>query len=90
MIDITKTVDDVFEDNGWETDCIVLRDYDYADAIIGISHDGRPIYSYEKMVEWLMLKDNISKTEAIESIEYNIINTLGRDGYPIVMFDRKY
>lgn len=90
MVDITKTVDEIFEENGWDDECIVFRDYDYADAIIGISHNNQVIYDYDKMVEWLMLKDNLSETEAIEFIEYNVINALGGDNYPIVIFNRIY
>ena len=40
-------------DLGYE-DVTVFDDYDYADAFIGMSDDGRAVYSYDKMIEWLM------------------------------------
>jgi hypothetical protein len=44
---------------------IVFDDYDYADAFIGMSDDGRAVYSYDKMVEWLMYKENWTYEEAV-------------------------
>lgn len=70
-------------------DVTVFEDYDYADAFIGMSDDGRAVYSYDKMVEWLMLKENWSYEEAVEWIEYNTIRALPYAGpnAPIVVYD---
>ena len=31
-----------------------LTDYSYDDALIGVSEDGRAIYDFDKMVDWLV------------------------------------
>ena len=72
---------------GYE-DVTVFEDYDYADAFIGMSNDGRAVYSYDKMVEWLMLKENWTFEEAVEWIEYNTIRAIPYfPGAPIVVYD---
>ena len=69
-------------------DAIIFENESYDDALIGVSQDGRAIYSFEKMVEWLMNKDNITQTEAIEFIEFNTIRAIPYAGAkaPIVMY----
>ena len=60
----------------------------YDDALIGVSEDGRAIYDFNLMVDWLMEKYNWSETESIEWIEYNTIRALpymGADA-PIIMY----
>ena len=63
-------------------------DPDFLDAIIGISDDGRIVYSYSKMVENLMLNDNLSYEDAIEFIEYNTMRSLPYMGEhaPIIVY----
>lgn len=74
-------------DLGYE-DVTVFDDYDYADAFIGMSDDGRAVYSYDKMVEWLMLKENWTFEEAVEWIDYNTMRALPYyPGGPIVVYD---
>ena len=54
----------------------------------GATHDGRIVYDYDKMVEYLMNNDGWSDIEAIEWIEYNVIRSIpymGSDA-PIVMY----
>ena len=65
-----------------------LTNYSYDDALIGVSEDGRAIYDFDKMVEWLVLKENFEPTDAIEWIEVNTLRALpymGSDA-PIVMY----
>lgn len=78
---------DLITDLGYE-DVRVFEDYDYADAFIGMSNDGRAVYSYDRMVEWLMLKESWTYEEAVEWIDYNTIRALPYypDG-PIVVYD---
>lgn len=69
-----------------------LTNYSYDDALIGVSHDGRAIYDYNLMVDWLMKEEGWSDNEAIEWIEYNTIRALpymGADA-PIVMYPLAY
>lgn len=65
-----------------------LVDYSYDDALIGVSEDGRAIYDFDKMVEWLMNKEGLSDIEAVEWIETNTLRALpymGADA-PIIMY----
>jgi hypothetical protein len=72
---------------GYEDIC-VLKNYSYDDALIGISHDDRAIYDFNKMVEWLMRETGFTDIEAIEWIEYNTIRALPYMGpkAPIIMY----
>lgn len=66
--------------------------YSYDDALIGVSDDGRAIYDYGKMIEWLMDEENWSDEEAVEWIEYNTIRALPYlgEGAPIIMYPLAY
>lgn len=77
-------------DAGFE-DVLLLKDFSYDDALIGVTEDGRAVYDYEKMVEWLMEAEGWSYDDSIDWIEYNTIGALAQfwteDGYrgPIIM-----
>lgn len=70
-------------------DTVVLESPDYLSAIVGISEEGRLIYSYAKMVEHLMTAENMDAEEAMEFIDYNTIRALPYAGEmaPIVLYD---
>ncbi len=72
---------------GYE-DVVILSNYSYDDALIGVTVDNRAVYDYERMVEWLCHKENISQEEAIEWIDYNTIRALPYfgDAAPIIMY----
>lgn len=74
-------------DAGYE-DVIVLSDYSYDDAIIGVTTDDRVVYDYDKMVEWLHEKHEFSVEDAMEWINYNTIRALpyAGDKGPIIMY----
>ena len=66
----------------------IFEDYSYDDALVGVTEDGRAVYDYDKMVDWLMAKEDMSQDEAMDWIEYNTIRALdyaGPDG-PIIMY----
>jgi hypothetical protein len=69
-----------------------LTNYSYDDALIGVSHDGRAVYDYNLMIDWLMDKEGWSDNEAIEWIEYNTIRALPYfgEGAPIIMYGFEY
>lgn len=69
-----------------------LTNYSYDDALIGVSHDGRAIYDYNLMIDWLMKEEGWSDNEAIEWIEYNTIRALPYmgEGAPIIMYGFEY
>ena len=73
-------------------DIVLFEDPDYADAVVGISHDDRLIYSYGKMVEHLMRVDGITEEEAIDFIDTNTMRSLPYAAAygahpPIILFD---
>lgn len=74
-------------DAGYE-DVIIFSGDTYDAALVGISEDGRAIYDYDLMVEWLVAQDNITPEEAMEWIDYNVIRSLPYvgDKAPIIMF----
>ena len=75
---------DLLVEMGME-DLVVFENPDYDSAIIGVSHDNRVVYSFEKMVECLMEEDGMTDEEAIEFIEYNSI-PYSPDG-PIILMN---
>lgn len=80
------TAEDRLLNAGYEGTIFFGKDYD--DALIGVSEDGRAIYDYDLMVEWLIKNSDMSEIDAIEWIDYNTIRALpyAGEGAPIVMF----
>lgn len=76
-----------FEEHGIEGTAY-FTEPSYVTAIIGMTHDERLVYDYDKMVEFLMRQDGISNEEAIEFIDYNTIRTIPYmgDKAPVVMY----
>ena len=73
-----KTENDIKEliaDYEYE-DVIIFSNPDYASAFIGVSEDNSAVYDYDKMVKYLMDKDDMTDIEAIEFVEYNTIRSL--------------
>ncbi len=73
---------------GYE-DLVIFENPDYDTAIIGVSHDDRVVYSYEKMIEHLVVCDGMTEIDAADFISYNTIGSIlyaGSDA-PIVMYD---
>lgn len=66
----------------------LLRDYDYASAFIGVTDDGRAVYEYDKMVDYLMSKEDWTYEAAVEWIDYNTLRALPYMGKkaPIIMY----
>ncbi len=68
-------------------DAIILENPDYLSAVVGVSDEGRVIYSYPQMLEHLMLNDGMSFEEAAEFIDYNTLGALSCMGEkaPIIL-----
>ena len=81
------TAEERLIENGYE-EVIILKDYSYDDALIGVTEDNRAVYDFNKMVEWLVLNEGFEPTEAVEWIEYNTIRALpyAGEGSPIIMY----
>lgn len=60
---------------GYE-EVLILSNYSYDDALIGVTEDERAVYDHSKMVQWLMDTEGFSELEAVEWIEYNTIRAL--------------
>lgn len=71
-----KTAEEILREHGCEnaphfTSC------DYATAIIGVTFDGRVIYDYELMIEYLMSWQGFCEYEdCVDWIDYNVLRTL--------------
>ena len=64
----------------------------FDEAIIGVGDrcntDSMIIYNYDKMVEILIVRDDMTFEEASEYIDFNIINAWIGDTTPIIMRDQ--
>lgn len=74
-------------DAGFE-DVIILKDFSYDSALVGISDDGRAIYDYDSMIEWLMSEEGWTEEESIDWLEYNCLRAIPYmgDKSPIIMY----
>lgn len=87
---IDNRVREILDTYGKERE-IALEIFDYPafdKSIIGISHNDRVVYSYEKMVKEYKKDNKCSEEEAIEWIEVNTIPSLAYRGNtaPIIMY----
>ena len=57
------TAEELILENGYE-DVKYLTNYSYDTALIGISDDNRAIYDFDKMIEWLIEKEEMTQEEA--------------------------
>lgn len=69
------TIIDYIEDSGHE-DVIIFENPDYANAFLGVSDEGRAVYSYYKMIDCLMAEEDMTDEEAIEFIEFNTMRAI--------------
>ena len=67
---------------------VVFENPDYDSAIIGVSHDDRVIYDYDKMIKHSIDIEHMSIEDAVDFISYDTIRSLSYRGNdaPIVMF----
>lgn len=67
---------------------MILDNYSYDDALIGVTEDNRAVYDYELMIDWLCKNHGFSMMDAIDWIDYNTIRALpymGKDA-PIILY----
>lgn len=62
---------------------------EYVEAIIGVSTDGRLVYSYWEMVEWLMDNQGWDEEDSIDWIDHNVLGQITYMGIkkPIIVFE---
>lgn len=80
-------INELLENSPFE-DVLLLRNFSYDQALIGLSNDGRAIYDFDKMVKWLVARESCSEEQAIEWIQNNTLKSLEYFGEkaPIVMY----
>ena len=69
-------------------DSLVLDDWYYDSAAVGITDDGRVVYDYHRMVHALAEVSVITDDDAADFIDHNVLPSLGPMGpkAPIVMY----
>ena len=69
-------------------DVIIFEGYSYDDALVGVTEDGRAVYDYDKMIDWLMETKGFTCEDAVEWIEFNTIGSLPSAGPlgPVIMY----
>ena len=60
-----------------DDDVVVFENPDFCTAFVGLSHDGRAIYDYDKMIEYMIREQGVSVEEAVDHISYDTIRSLG-------------
>ena len=80
-------VKEILKERGFH-DAILFGDPSFSQAIIGISGDGRVIYSYDKMIDSLRMSRSLSKDEAVEFLGQYTLRDLSLMGEkrPIIMY----
>ena len=68
---------------------VIFEGSAYDNSIIGVTLDGRAIYSFEKMVEELIEDNGWSYDESVEWVEYNTIRAIPYAGSkaPLIVYE---
>lgn len=73
-------------------EAIMFRNPEYLGAILGITDDGRLVYSYQKMVQYLVEHEGMTWEEAQEDIDFNAgrsVSFMGEKA-PIIINDLSF
>ena len=78
---------ETLEEMGRE-DSVVFDNPEYDDAIIGVTEEGNVVYDYEKMIDILAERDEMSRLEAAEFIDFNTVREIpyAPDPKPLIMY----
>lgn len=81
------TAEEKLLNNGFE-DVKYFTNFSYDDALVGVTTDGRAVYDFCLMVEWLMKTEGWSDMEATEWIDVNTLRAVPYMGSkaPIIMY----
>ena len=74
--EIREYLEAYIQDEDELNNIVLFENPSYADALVGISHDNRLIYDYNKMVKFLVEHDKMEPDEAMEFIDYNTLRAL--------------
>ena len=61
----------------------------FDDAIIGTDCNGKLVYDINKMIEILVTRDEMSEEDAIEYLDFNILNAYVGDMTPVHIYTYK-
>lgn len=70
-----KDILNFLHDHGGD-ETVIFDNPSYDGAFIGISEDGRAVYLYDRMIDWLVEEDEMEPDEAADFIGYNTIRAL--------------
>ena len=77
-------IDDVFE----FADENAIRWIGFDDAIVGTDTSGKLVYNINKMIHILVENDNMTEEDAIEYLEFNVLNTYVGEMTPVHVYVR--
>ena len=74
--------------NDEDKDIVLFENPSFESAIIGLSSDNRVVYSYDKMIDFLMSDKNYKmyETEAMDWVDNSCIGYDDFHNMPIVMY----
>ena len=70
-----KEIEEYIEENGFNFS-VYFTNPNYASAIIGISTEGNVVYSYERMIDYLMKTDDMTYEDAVDWIDYDVVRSI--------------
>ena len=77
---------DVLKETFIDEELLIIDGFD--DAIVGIDYiDKRIIYDIDLMIEILYIKDNLNNYDAIQHLEFNILNSYVGEKTPIFIYN---
>ena len=79
------SANDILLDNGYEG-VVIFDNPSWDSAPIGVSHDGRAVYDYDKMIDWYMDTEDADWSEAAEMADDAVRACSYVDNSPIVMY----
>lgn len=86
--DSNETLKELLQFQGYENS-VVLENPSYRNAVVGVSEDGRVIYSERIIIEDMMIDEGMTHEDAIDHFNYNLIRSLPYMGEkaPIIQHD---
>ena len=81
-----KSVTEIIEDQGYEG-VVIFEAPDYTEAFLGVTDCNRAVYDFELMVKHLCDKEQLTRMEAIEVIEFDTIRSLSyQHNSPLILY----
>lgn len=89
-----KTPEQILENNGYsiedlkQEETILFRNPDFTDAICGVTHDNRVAYDYYKMLDYLVMYEDMTYEDAADFVSYDTLKALNYipGNTPIIIF----